>query len=69
VAWVVLGGRARCCGSKIPAWYTGLEVLCGIFAVGVMVLAPGPWPARLVLLVAGYAAGAALRIRNERQAR
>ena len=26
VSWLLLRGRARCCGARIPAWYFGVEV-------------------------------------------
>jgi len=41
VSWLLLRGRARCCGAPIPAWYLVLEVCCALVAVAA-VLAPGP---------------------------
>jgi leader peptidase (prepilin peptidase)/N-methyltransferase len=32
LSWLLLRGRARCCGARIPAWYLGVEAVAA--AVG-----------------------------------
>lgn len=36
LSWLVLRGRCRYCGAKIPAWYFGLELACGAAAAAVV---------------------------------
>lgn len=55
VAWVALRGRARCCGSEIPGWYTALEVRCGAIVALLMSVLPWPWPVRAAVTVATLA--------------
>lgn len=49
VAWLVLRGRARCCGSEIPGWYTALEVKCGAITAAFMLVLPFAWPVRAAI--------------------
>jgi leader peptidase (prepilin peptidase) / N-methyltransferase len=35
LSWVLLGGRARCCGARISARYAVVEAIGGVLAVGI----------------------------------
>lgn len=51
VSWVVLGGRARCCGEAISARYPLTELTLGIlYAATVLVLWDEPWEVVLGLV-------------------
>lgn len=50
-SWVLLQGRCRGCGGRIPARYAALEVLSGAAWAGLAALIPaGPWLAGALLL-------------------
>lgn len=38
--WLRTGGKAKCCGSQIPAWYLWLEIGLGLLAVVILFLTP-----------------------------
>lgn len=63
-SYLLLRGRAQCCGARIPAWYLGLEAGFGLLAVAA-VLAPVPRavsvPAALVIAAALVAIAVARR--------
>lgn len=51
VSWLVLRGRSRCCGERIPTFYVLAEAGLGAaWALGVLVFGT-TWPALAVVLV------------------
>jgi leader peptidase (prepilin peptidase)/N-methyltransferase len=38
VGYLLRGGRARCCGARIPAWYPVVEVAGAVLAMGLYAL-------------------------------
>jgi leader peptidase (prepilin peptidase)/N-methyltransferase len=38
LGYLLRGGRARCCGSRIPAWYLAVEIAAAAVAVGIYLL-------------------------------
>lgn len=36
--WLAVGGRARCCGAKLPARYLAWEIVSGVFGAVVVAL-------------------------------
>lgn len=40
IGWIKTGGRAKCCGAKLPARYLVFEIACGAIAaeVGLVIL-------------------------------
>jgi leader peptidase (prepilin peptidase)/N-methyltransferase len=36
--YLLRGGRARCCGARIPGWYLALEVLGAAVGVGLVLV-------------------------------
>lgn len=50
VGWLALRGRARCCGSSIPARYVAAEV--GLAAAYAAAFTAAPWPLATVIAAA-----------------
>lgn len=42
ISWLVQGGRAACCGLRIPLWYLGAEVATVATAL-VLAITPAHW--------------------------
>ena len=38
VGYLARGGRARCCGARIPGWYLGIEVAGAVLGAGIFLL-------------------------------
>jgi leader peptidase (prepilin peptidase) / N-methyltransferase len=50
LSWVLLGGRARCCGARVSARYLAVEILGGVVALAIAQIAIRPLPADTTLL-------------------
>jgi leader peptidase (prepilin peptidase)/N-methyltransferase len=50
LSWLLLGGRARCCGVRISPRYVAIEVLGGLVALGIVRVAIQPLPADTTLV-------------------
>lgn len=48
VSWIVLRGRCRTCGARIPAWMPAVEVATAALFVVAAAFASDPWSAALV---------------------
>ena len=57
VSWVLQGGKAHCCGARIPAWYVVAE---SGFMVAAAVGAAIAWPHALIGGAVGIALSAAV---------
>jgi leader peptidase (prepilin peptidase)/N-methyltransferase len=44
LSWLVLGGRARCCGVRVSPRYVAVEVLGGLVALGIVQVVIRPLP-------------------------
>jgi leader peptidase (prepilin peptidase)/N-methyltransferase len=53
VSWVLLGGRARCCGVRVSPRYAAVEVLGGLVALAIVEVAIRPLPGGTTLVHAG----------------
>ena len=59
LAWPLLGGRARCCGSRIPVWYWLVELYGTVVGAAVSLL---PAPVWVQAVVAGALWAAAVPV-------
>jgi leader peptidase (prepilin peptidase) / N-methyltransferase len=64
LSWLVLGGRARCCGVRVSPRYVAVEVLGGLVALGIVqvVIRPLPGDTTLVHAAAIFLADLALAL-------
>jgi leader peptidase (prepilin peptidase) / N-methyltransferase len=53
LSWLVLGGRARCCGVRVSPRYVAVEVLGGLVALGIVQVVIRPLPGDTTLVHAG----------------
>jgi leader peptidase (prepilin peptidase) / N-methyltransferase len=64
LSWLLLGGRARCCGVRVSPRYVAVEVLGGLVALGIVqvVIRPLPGDTTLVHAAAIFLADLALAL-------
>jgi leader peptidase (prepilin peptidase)/N-methyltransferase len=53
ISWLMLGGRARCCGVRVSPRYAAVEILGGLVALGIVEVAIRPLPGDTTLVHAG----------------
>jgi leader peptidase (prepilin peptidase) / N-methyltransferase len=53
LSWVILGGKARCCKTRVSPRYVAVELLGGVLALGIVEVAVLPLPGGTSLLHAG----------------
>jgi leader peptidase (prepilin peptidase)/N-methyltransferase len=53
LSWLLLGGKARCCGTRVSPRYVAVELLGGVVALAIVEVAILPLPADTTLLHAG----------------